>query len=232
MHRAFAYFNPDDHYETLVTQLVESNTRWLDVGCGRTLFPSNKRLARVLAARCRELVGVDPAKTLAENPYVHRQIAAPIEAIGDAGPFDLVTLRMVAEHLERPDQVLASLARVTRPESLVIIYTVSKWSPVSIVSRVVPFTLHHPLKSLAWRVSQRDTHPVVYRLNTRRDLLRAFEQAGFQERFFAYLDDCRTSGRFPWLRFAELWLRRLLRRVHLRYPETCLLGVYERGRHG
>ena len=51
----FGYFNPDDVYEALLDGLVGAQTRWLDVGCGRDLFPSNRPLARTLADRCRLL---------------------------------------------------------------------------------------------------------------------------------------------------------------------------------
>lgn len=228
MQRAFDYFNPDDCYEALVACLIKRETRWLDVGCGRTLFPSNPRLARVLAHRCRELVGVDPSGTLGENPYVHQCIRVPIEEFHPTNPFDVVTLRMVAEHIEQPQRALESLAKATRPGSLVVVYTVNKWSPVSVVSRLVPFALHHRLKNLTWKVMEKDTYPVVYRMNTRNDLRDIFQAAGFRERYFAYLDDCRASGRFRRLRYVELSLCRLLRRMGMRYPETCLLAVFER----
>src|SRR2546430_8828263 len=58
----FNYFSPDDYYETIVAKLVYEGCLWLDVGCGRNIFPSNRSLARLLADRCGLLVGVDPAE--------------------------------------------------------------------------------------------------------------------------------------------------------------------------
>ena len=228
MQRAFDYFNPDDCYEALVAKLVQPQTRWLDVGCGRMIFPSNHCLARVLADRCRLLVGVDPSDTLDDNSYVHRKVKQPIEDFRCDEPFDLVTLRMVAEHIVDPQRTLASLSRATRPGSKVVIYTVNKWSPVPIVTRLMPFRFHHRLKNLIWEVEQESTFPVVYRMNTRRRLAGIFRSAGFGERYFAHLDDCRTFGCFRRLRYLELCCRRLLGRWALRYPESCLLAVYER----
>jgi hypothetical protein len=37
----FGYFTPDDIYEAAVASLVTPKTAWLDVGCGRDIFPSN-----------------------------------------------------------------------------------------------------------------------------------------------------------------------------------------------
>jgi SAM-dependent methyltransferase len=173
-------------------------------------------------------VGVDPCDTLDDNPYVHTKVKKRIEHFHADASFDLITLRMVAEHIESPHEVLASLSRATRPGGLVVVYTVNKWSPVSVVARLVPFSLHYVLKRLVWHVEGRDTHPVVYRMNTRRSLARAFRAAGFRERYFARLDDCRASGGSRWLRYLELSTRLLLRRCSLPYPEACLLAVFER----
>src|SRR5262245_59912203 len=74
MRRRFDYFNPDDCYEAVVSGLVTDATTWLDIGCGRELFPNNKPLARELSARCRHLAGVDPDSTLQENPYVREKV--------------------------------------------------------------------------------------------------------------------------------------------------------------
>ncbi len=227
LQQTFDYFTPDDHYEALVAKLVQRGTRWLDVGCGRKVLPSNPRLAQILASRCRLLVGVDPCDTLDENPYVHVKVKQPIEDFYTDDPFDVVTLRMVAEHIENPRKALASLSRVTRPGGLVVVYTVNKWSPVSVIARLVPLRFHHGVKRLFWRVEARDTHPVVYRMNSKRRLTEIFLAAGFRKRYFACLDDCRASGRFQRLQYFELSCRLLLRRCTLPYPESCLLAVFE-----
>jgi hypothetical protein len=65
-------------------------------------------------------------------------------------------------------------------------------------------------------------------MNTRRQLARLFSAAGFREAHFAYLDDCRLLARFRFLNLCELAAWRLWKTLGLKYPENCLLGVYER----
>jgi SAM-dependent methyltransferase len=223
------YFTPDDHYEALVDRLVTPATTWLDVGCGRDLFPQNKPLALELSRRCELLVGVDPDVTLEENPFVHRKVRSGIEEFAPADRFDLVTLRMVAEHIADPARAVAALARLAAPGGRVVIYTVNRWSPVAIAAALVPFRFHHAFKHAVWRTEEKDTFPVVYKMNTRRALREWFGAGGFREASFARLDDCRTFARFRPLHLGELAARRLLGAVGgLSYPESCLLGVYER----
>ena len=226
----YGYFLPDEYYEAMVAKLVSEETLWLDVGCGRDIFPNNRALAELLAERCVRLVGLDPDANVEDNCFVHERVRGTLNDYRPRQGFDLVTLRMVAEHLTDAQAAVAALARLTKPGGKVIIYTVHKWSPAAILARVVPFRLHHPVKKVLWQTEERDTFPVAYQMNTRRRLARLFAEGGFQESYFAYLDDCRSFARFRALHRLELSLWRLLRRVGLRYPEACLLGVYERQR--
>jgi hypothetical protein len=222
------HFNPDDHYEAIVAQLVTNKCRWLDVGCGRHLFPSNAPLAERLSTRCELLIGVDPDPTLAENPFVHERFQGPIEEFRSETRFDLVTLRMVAEHVARPFELAETLSHCTAAGAHVVVYTVNRWSPVPLVTSVVPFALHHPIKRLFWRAESKDTFPTCFRMNTRRTLEKIFASGGFEEAYFDYLDDCRTTGGYRLLQRVELGIWRTLRKLGLRYPENCLLGIYRR----
>lgn len=225
---SFGYFTPDEYYEAVVSKLVETGCSWLDVGGGRDVFPNNQALANELAARCCRLVAVDPSDTVEENQFAHRRVRAKIEDFASSEPFDLATFRMVAEHIETPEPAVAALARLVKPKGMVVIYTINKWSPVSLASWLTPFWLHHPIKQLLWKTAEKDTFPVAYKMNTRRRLRDLFQHGGFHEQHFAYLDDCRTCHRFRVLHYLELGLWRLLRMAAVPYPENCLLGVYQR----
>lgn len=226
--RRYGYYTPDDVYEALVASLVTPGCRWLDVGGGRDVFPSHPRLAAELATRVGVLVGVDPSPNVHENPYVHRKVQAFIEDYAADEPFDLLTLRMVAEHIMNPDAATAALARLTRPGGRMVVYTVNKLTPLAAAAWAVPFRFHHAVKRVLWRTDEKDTFPVAYRMNTRAALRRLFTAHGFRETAFAHLDDCRTLARFRVLNHAELLARSALRAAGLLYPENCLLGVYDR----
>ena len=107
LRRRFGYLNPDDWYETIVYDLVTSGIKWLDIGCGRDIFPSNRLLAAELSKKCHLLVGVDPDPTILENPFLHESQNVVIEDFQHDEKFDLITLRMVAEHFENPQSVAA-----------------------------------------------------------------------------------------------------------------------------
>lgn len=222
------YFTPDDYYEAVVAKLVQRGLPWLDVGGGRDLFPHNHPLAEILSERSGEVTGVDPSETLDENPFVHHKFRGFIEDFNGSRTFPLITLRMVAEHIAQPQQAVEALARLTAPGGHVVVYTINVFSPLSWASWLIPFRFHHRIKSVLWETEEKDTFPVVYKMNTRRRLGQLFKAAGFRERKFAYLSDCRTFSRFALTFRLELSAWRVFQSLGLVYPENCLLGVYER----
>ena len=206
----FGYFTPDDVYEATVAALVADGCTWVDVGCGRELFPGNRPLAEALAARCALLVGIDPDADDRGEPLRPPPRARPPGGVpqrpdlrpgdpahggrahraargGRRGPGPDDRPGLPAGHLHR------------RPPA-----------PAALAARALPFRLHHPIKRRLWRTEERDTFPVAYRMNSRRRLARLLGAHGFAERWFARPDDCRASGRFRALQFLELSLWRAL----------------------
>ena len=228
MRHRFGYFNPDDWYETVIDTLVTPDVRWLDVGSGRDTFPSNRQLAQELASRCRLMVGVDPDETILENPFVHERQVATIEDFQHSEKFDLITLRMVAEHIVDPKSAVASISKYAATGGRVVMYTVNKYSPVPLFTRIVPFGARHAIKRLLWGTEEKDTFPTAFRLNTRRTINEHMASHGLIEDLFLKLDDCRSFARWKATLFAELAMQRMLRSVRIPYPENCLLTVHRR----
>lgn len=224
----FGYVSPDEWYEATVFGLVAEHTDWLDVGCGRNIFPFNYPTAEVLAQRCHHLVGVDPSSNIDLNTLVHERARCLLQDYRSEQTFDLITMRMVAEHITDPAGAVGALARLTRPGGHVVIYTVWKWSPASMLAALTPLSAHVAAKRLLWGSAQRDTFPTAYKMNTRADLLRHMSAAGFVETGFTFLDDCRSLAQVERLAQLELRLWRMLRTLRLRYPERCILATYRR----
>lgn len=226
--RLHGYDTPDDVYEALVAGLVAPGLAWLDIGCGRELFPNNRELARVLSRRAGRLVGLDPDPTIDENPWVHEGIKAGIDTWDGGQQFDLVTLRMVAEHIADPGACVRGIVRALRPGGIAVVYTVFGGSPVPILTRLAPMGLRHVVKSWLWGTQPKDTFPTCFRMNTRSALQRLFLGTGMREEQFLRLDDCRTFARFRGINELELRVRTACRAVGLPYPEHCLLGIYRK----
>lgn len=224
----FDYISPELYYEATVDQLVTDNTRWVDVGGGKAVFPHHDGLSRTMADRCEFLAGVDPSENIHQNPFVHEKNQCMIEDYRTDQRFDLATLRMVVEHIQHPDEAVRSLARLVRPGGHVVVYTPNQWSVCSLTASLTPHFVHERAAHFLWRSKDEDVFPTVYRMNTRKMLRRAFEQGGFEEVGFAVLDSCSIAQRSQLLHLVELSLWRAGKSLRIRYPETNLLALYQR----
>lgn len=224
----YDYYTPDDYYEALVAGLIAPGSHWLDIGCGRELFASNHQLSRSLQQRCARLVGLDPDPTLQENPWVHEKIALAIDAFEGDASFDVVTMRMVAEHIAEPEACVARIAAALKPGGIAVIYTVFGFSPIPLLTRLAPMGLRHVVKSWLWGTQPKDTFPTCFGMNTRSKLVRLFAGVSMSEHSFVRLDDCRTFARFRAMNEVELGARTLCRALGVPYPEHCLLGIYQK----
>jgi SAM-dependent methyltransferase len=101
----------------LIADLVEANTRVLDVGCGDGAF-----LRRLVAAGWRgSLHGLEPARAAAARARARGVDVeqATIEDFASREPFELVVLRHVVEHLRDPRSVLERVRTLLDPGGLV-----------------------------------------------------------------------------------------------------------------
>jgi len=228
LQRQFHHFTPDDYYEAVVEGLVDADTEWLDVGGGWAVFPGNPKLSRMLADRCKRLVAVDPSPNVHDNQYAHQRYQGLLEEFNDNQQFTLATARMVVEHVASPEPFTQKLGQLIRPGGKVVVYTVNRWAPVTILSGCTPMWFHHFSKKLLWGGDKKDTFPVTYLMNTRSRLNKLFAAAGFREVKFLRLDDCRTLAGWKTTLVLELTIWKALRFLGIGYPESCLLGVYER----
>jgi 2-polyprenyl-3-methyl-5-hydroxy-6-metoxy-1,4-benzoquinol methylase len=222
------YYSPVDCYETLLHTLVKSDTTWLDVGGGRAPFPNNLRLSEELSSRCRLLVGIDPDGNIKSNRFVHERHQAAIEQFNTTVQFDLVTARMVVEHVDNPSAFAAALARVTKRGSLVVFFTVNSRSLSALAARCSPLAVHHIAKKRLWNTNPKDTFPTAYKMNRRITLRSIMKAAGFAEIAFRILPDASVLWRFRLLRAIELAAFRAMRRWRIPYCESCILAVYQR----
>jgi SAM-dependent methyltransferase len=175
-------------YARMVGEVLTPQTRWLDAGGGHRIFevatPEMERemVGRVRLALCCDLELDHIAK--------HRSVRIGVGATLDHLPFrsqslDLITLNNVAEHLERPRDVLGEFARVLAPGGRLIIHTPNVASyPVRIAEvgrRVLPrASVMKLIRYMDFR-EEEDVFPTFYRANTSQDLIAAASESGLMK---------------------------------------------------
>jgi 2-polyprenyl-3-methyl-5-hydroxy-6-metoxy-1,4-benzoquinol methylase len=222
------YSSPAEHYEALLNRLIGPETSWLDIGCGRAPFPNNAPLCKELSSRCKWFAGVDPDEGIQDNPYLHERAQVRIEDYHSERTYDLVSLRMVVEHVDAPDHLVSSLRRLTHDQSAVVIHTVNWWSLTTLASHFTPLGIHHLAKRWLWNSKERDTFSTHYKMNRRAVLDRIMSSGGFRKVSFAVVPDATLFWKFPVARDMELRFWKATKLLGLPYIDTCILAVYAR----
>lgn len=231
MRARFGYFKPIAWYQAVISQLVGDQTKWIDIGGGKSIFRHNHDLSRELADRAALLVGVDPSDTLDQNELVHEKSKSTLENYKTDHVFDLATMRMVAEHVENPNSFVETLSRLVGESGFVVILTPNKWAIASLVAAVVPDRFHPAFaRILSPKRLDEDVFPTVYRMNTRKDLRRVFSDNGFDEVCYSCAADCVLLQRFRFTYFFELLTWKVFSLLGIRYPENNILAIYQRRR--
>jgi SAM-dependent methyltransferase len=159
-------------FEDVLRERIPPGATVLDAGCG-----SGRIFRYELASGCR-IVGVDIGAELRDNPNLADRVCGDVQRLPFAdASFEAVLASHVIEHLPRPDEALAEVARVLKPGGHFLLLTPNRFHYVPLVASLAPQRLH------VWfnrrrGVPERDVFPTLYRANTAGRLRRLLEDAG------------------------------------------------------
>jgi SAM-dependent methyltransferase len=206
--------NAQHHYVNALDRVVKPHTRWLDLGCGRRLFPvwmrDAERRERALVARAGAVVGVDvDAPSLAEHLSIGRRLLADSSHLPFAdGAFDLVTANMVVEHLSDPVAVFAEVGRVLAPGGVMLFHTPNRLAPATLLAAVTPQRLKHLAIRLLEHRREQDVFPTHYRCNTPAAVRRCAADAALDVAALGLTESApQTAMLGPLVAVELLWLR-------------------------
>ncbi len=158
--------------EAILANLSPSSTV-LDVGAGAGIVEAMNFRDKVA-----RICGVDLDERVADNPMLHEgQVADAAHIPYPDESFDLVFADNVMEHLERPTEVFAELARVLKPGGKLLFKTPNRTHYMPMIARMTPHWFHQYYNRKRGRDAE-DTFPTCYRANARRDIKSLADGAG------------------------------------------------------
>lgn len=206
----------EERYRDILCLIVNQDTEWLDLGCGRTLIrewlpnahPEQMRFRSV----CRRIVGIDAgADDVGKNLYIHEGVVGNVERLPFVdGSFSLLTAQMVVEHVADPVAMLSECWRVLRPGGSFVFITPNTKNPFVAAARFVPYTIKRRLVSRLQGRDETDVFPVHYRLNTASAISRIAKNTGFGIGQIEVLDGAPDLGSHPISKGIETALRTML----------------------
>jgi SAM-dependent methyltransferase len=214
-------------FEDALRECIPAGDRVLDAGCG-----SGRSFRYELAPGCR-VVGVDIGAELRDNPNVASRVRGDVQRLPFAdASFDAVLASHVMEHLPRPDEALAEVARVLKPGGRFLLLTPNRFHYVPLTASLVPQRLH------VWfnrrrGVPERDVFPTLYRANTAGRLRRLLEGAGLTvERLERFETEPEYLAFHPVSYVLGVGYERVVNRVGVLAPLRVAIIAVARKEHG
>ncbi len=230
------YKSPKAIYQGLLDATVGTQTRWLDIGCGKKICPDDD-LNQDLPRRATLAVGCDRDPYLSKHTSIRNLVVCDAAALPFRdGTFNLVTAAMVFEHLEDPDAVFREVARISRPGGRFIAFTPNRFNYAMIVASLTPYRFHLLFKKVSyyfargeWQDFEEELFPTFYRANSAAALRRLAASSNFREDRLERLALAHSFGFVRPLYALSLLFERLIDRLGLDVLKADMLGVFVRG---
>jgi ubiquinone/menaquinone biosynthesis C-methylase UbiE len=222
-----------DLYEATLVSEVNSETEWLDVGCGHhILSPWRAQQEKDLVARCGTVTGMDAEmSSLVKHRTITRTVAGNVGSLPFCdGTFNLVTANMVVEHLDDPEKQFKEIARVLKPGGMFIMHTPNRLGYSTIAAMLIPEFLKKRLVYLLQRRKEEDVFKTFYRANSRDDIQRLAKMVGLEVGNLRLIVSSAALVFVPPLVVFELlWIRMLMTKPFKPY-RTNIIAILRKPR--
>lgn len=165
-------------FEELLLQHIRPTDHVLEIGAGSG---SGNQNHFDLRGKVAWYVGVDRDKSILGNPYLdeaHQGAADSLPFRGDS--FDVAFHYYVAEHFEAPLACHQEIARVLKPEGLLLFQTPSRyWYPM-LAAQVTPQWFHRfYVRNFGSGRTEKEVFPTYYRFNDGPAIRKQLKGCGF-----------------------------------------------------
>ncbi len=221
-------------YREVLKAKLTSQILWLDIGCGRRLFPEWMPGAAeeqdALRSRLESTFGLDPDfASLRDNRFVRHRVAGDSSLLPFAdATFDLLTANMVVEHVAQPQALLCEARRVLKPGGQFLFHTPNALSYTTLLARLVPKLLKVRLIEFLESRKEEDVFPTLYRMNTPRRVQELSCSAGLRVLQLRHVESSAQAVMLGPLVFLELLWIRILRLPAFRNFRSNLIVVLQR----
>ncbi len=165
-------YNSQFAYKDLLEATIQPGCRWLDIGCGESLFAdwirNSIEAQRQLIARCEVAHGCDPVDDRPHKAGLQKYVGDCSSLPYADGFFNLVTANMVVEHVVDPLSFAKEVHRVLAVGGKFIFHTPNLFYPPILIASMLPAKVVRLVAHILDGRPDEDIFPTYYRMNTRK----------------------------------------------------------------
>lgn len=220
--------HPDNIYKNiLLNNLKKNNIQiWLDAGGGHNTGLEKEDPQPIKNIK---IISCDrDQSSLDKNKFADKKLLCNLEKIPLEDNYaDVITLRMVMEHLENPKKVLKELSRILRAEGKLIIYTPNSNNYLVLIAKYFPNFYKEVIKKGEWMMEEESMYTHYYRMNTR-DTIKSYLNRFNLDEIEFYYPPCTTLAKKNRLFYFEYFLVCFLNIFKI--FNANILGVYQKNK--
>jgi len=204
-------------YDEILSNYITEATVWLDIGCGKNEYIAD------LGHKAKTALGID---MLNNQDRVNASfLQANLLSIPlPSGYANLITMRLIVEHLENIPEDFSEICRLLRPGGHLILLTPNSLSPVVFLPRLLPYRLKSWLIQKIFSVRSDEVFKTYHRFNTPMKITKGLDKMSLLR--LEFIEQVPLNNVLLTLIFG-LWYS-IVKLSPLRYFRSNLIAVFEK----
>jgi len=226
--------SPVYYYEHILKAHVDTNLKWLDLGCGHQILPkwmpSAQKKQALLVESSKIIVGIDyDILSLKKHKHIKYLVVGDIHNLPfKKDIFDLVSANCVVEHIQNPIKACLEIKTILTTNGKFIFFTPNLCNYKIFMAASLPEKLKNFLTFILEQRQLQEIYPTYYRMNTKYYIHNIAKMTNLKINLLTFKNGNASTSILGPLVIIELLIIRILNLKLFAYLRSNIICVLEK----